>query len=228
MTLAEALSALTQLGDVDRATGLAEHYKMPRQYLGIPNGVLNDLAQHWRQQMSLEARLALATELWATDIFEARLAAAKLLTQARINPDVAFWTLIKSWVPAFDSWALADPVCLAGQKRLIAAPERIEDVEAWTRSEHHWTRRAAMVITLPWTKQNHPKPYEVEIRQRVLGWAARYVRDEDWVIQKSVGAWLRDLGKHDPERVEYFLANNAKYMKPFARKDAQTHLPKQD
>jgi len=228
MNLAEALAALKQLGGVDRATGLAEHHKMPRQYLGIPNGVLNDLAQHWRQQMSLEARLALATELWATDIFEARLAAAKLLTQARINPDAAFWTLIKSWVPAFDSWALADPVCLAGQKRLIAAPERIEDVEAWTRSEHHWTRRAAMVITLPWTKQNHPKPYEVEIRQRVLGWAARYVRDEDWVIQKSVGAWLRDLGKHDPERVEYFLANNAKYMKPFARKDAQTHLPKQD
>jgi len=228
MTLVEALAALTQLGDVDRATGLAEHHKMPRQYLGIPNGVLNDLTQHWRQQMSLEARLALATELWATDIFEARLAAAKLLTQARINPDVAFWTLIKSWVPAFDSWALADPVCLAGQKRLIAAPERIEDVEAWTRSERHWTRRAAMVITLPWTKQNHPKPHEVEIRQRVLGWATRYVRDEDWVIQKSVGAWLRDLGKHDPERVEYFLANNAKYMKPFARKDAQTHLPKQD
>ena len=228
MTLAEALAALTQLGDGDRATGLAEHHKIPRQYLGIPNGVLNDLAQHWRQQMSLQARLALATELWATDIFEARLAAAKLLTQARINPDAAVWTLITSWVPAFDSWALADPVCLAGQKRLIAVPERIEDVEAWTRSKHHWTRRAAMVITLPWTKQNHPKLQELEIRQRVLGWAARYVRDEDWVIQKSVGAWLRDLGKHDPERVEYFLANNAKYMKPFARKDAQTNLPKQD
>ena len=64
MNLAEALAALKQLGGVDRATGLAEHYKMPRQYLGIPNGVLNDLAQHWRQQMSLEARLALATELW--------------------------------------------------------------------------------------------------------------------------------------------------------------------
>ena len=176
--------------------------------------------------MSLEERVVLATDLWSTNVFEARLAAAKLLTQARINPDAAVWALITSWVPKFDSWALADPVCLAGQKRLIAAPARIEDVEAWTRSAHHWTRRAAMVITLPWTKQNHPKPQEIEIRQRVLGWAARYVRDEDWVIQKSVGVWLRDLGKHDPERVEYFLANNAKYMKPFARKDAQKHLPK--
>jgi 3-methyladenine DNA glycosylase AlkD len=226
MTLAEALAALKQLGDGDRAIGLAKHHKMPRQYLGIPNGTINDLAQYWRQQMSLEERVALATELWATNIFEAQLAAAKLLTQARINPDVAVWALIKSWVPEFDSWAHSDHVCLAGQKRLIAAPARIKDVEAWTRSDHHWTRRAAMVITLPWAKQNHPKPQELEVRQRVLGWAARYVRDEDWAIQKSVGAWLRDLGKHDPERVEYFLATNAKYMKPFARKNAQTNFSK--
>ena len=228
MNLADALAALTQLGDPERAAGLATYHKVPRDYLGIPNVALNELTQGWRQELSVEARVALAEALWKTNIFETRIAAAKLLTQARIKPDEAAWALITKWVPEFDSWAIADQVCLAGQKRLIADPSRIEQVEAWTGSAHHWTRRAAIIITLPWTKQNHPKPQELEIRQRVLGWAVRYVRDENWVIQKSVAGWLRDLGKHDPERVEYFLANNAKNMKPFARKEAQKHLPKKE
>jgi len=225
MNLADALADLTQLGNPERAAGLAAYHKVPRDYLGIPNVALNDLSQSWRQKLPVETRVALAEALWKTNIFEARIAAAKLLTQARIKPDDAVWALISKWVPEFDSWAIADQVCLAGQKRLIADPSRIENVEAWTASTHHWTRRAAMVITLPWTKQNHPKPQDLEIRQRVLGWAVRYVRDENWIIQKSVAGWLRDLGKHDPERVEYFLANNAKEMKPFARKEAQKHLP---
>jgi hypothetical protein len=40
-----------------------------------------------------------------------------------------------------------------------------------------WTRRAALVITLPWTRQNHPKAADLAIRDRVLGWAASYVDD---------------------------------------------------
>ena len=116
---------------------------------------------------------------------------------------------------------------MAGQKLLVADPSRIEEVESWTKSDVHWTRRAAMVITLPYTKQNHPKPDELAIRKRVLGWAVRYVEDPEWFIQKSVAWWLRDLSKHDAPRVEYFLANHAKKMKPFARKEASKFLPKE-
>ena len=107
----------------------------------------------------------LADALWRTDIFEARVAAAKLLTQARLRPDDGpAWELIASWVPDFDSWAIADHACIAGQKRLIADPSRLDTVERWTRSDHLWTRRAALVITLPWTKQNNPKPEELAAR----------------------------------------------------------------
>ena len=126
---------------------------------------------------------------------------------------------------SFDSWAIADHACMAGQKRLIADPSRLDEVEAWTRADSHWTRRAAMVITLPWTKQNHPKPADAAIRERVLGWAAGYVRDENWFIQKSVGWWLCDLGKHDPDRVRAFMSENGSRMKPFARREAEKNLP---
>jgi len=225
MTLDDALTALRNAAEDGRAAGMADYHKVPREYLGVPNPAINDLAKEWRGPLSIEERVALADQLWKTNIFEARLAAAKLLTQARISPDQAVWDLIVSWVPDFDSWAIADHAMMAGQKRLVADPSRIEEVESWTKSDVHWTRRAAMVITLPYTKQNHPKPDELAIRKRVLGWAVRYVEDPEWFIQKSVAWWLRDLSKHDAPRVEYFLANHAKKMKPFARKEAAKFLP---
>lgn len=227
MTLDDALTALRNAAEDGRAAGMADYHKVPREYLGLPNPAINDLAKEWRGVLSIEERVALADQLWKTNIFEARLAAAKLLTQARISPDQAVWDLIVSWVPDFDSWAIADHAMMAGQKRLVADPSRIEEVESWTKSDVHWTRRAAMVITLPYTKQNHPKPDELAIRKRVLGWAVSYVEDPEWFIQKSVAWWLRDLSKHDAPRVEYFLANHAKKMKPFARKEAAKFLPKE-
>ncbi|WP_137699918.1 DNA alkylation repair protein [Marimonas lutisalis] len=225
MTLEEALNQLRARIEPGRAEGQAKYHKQTRPVLGIPNPALNEISKTWRQTLSVPERVALADQLWKADIFEARIAAAKLLTQARLRPDEAAWTLIQSWVPDFDSWAIADHVCMAGQKRLLADPARIEDVEAWTRSDHMWTRRAALVITLPWTKQNHPKPADLAIRDRVLGWAAAYVDDPEWFIQKAVAWWLRDLSKHDPDRTRAFLARYGDRMKPFARKEAARHLP---
>ncbi len=222
--LAPYLDQIKAHADAERAAGMAAYHKVARAYLGVPNPVLNDLARDWRQRLSVEERVALADALWRTDIHEARIAAAKLLTQARIRPDDAVWDLIKSWLPDFDAWAIADHACMAAQKRLVAAPARLDEVEAWTRSEHMWTRRAALVATLPWTKQNHPRPEELAQRDRILTWAAGYVPDRNWFIQKAVAWWLRDLGKHDPDRVRAFLAEHGAAMIPFARKEAGKYL----
>lgn len=224
MTLQEALDALNALVEEGRAEGMAKYHKQTRIVLGIPNPAVNDLTKAWRQTLSVQERVALADDLWKTDIFEARLAAAKLLTQARIRPDDAVWSLIQSWVPDFDSWAIADHACMAGQKRLVADPFRVDDVEKWTTSDDLWTRRAALVITLPWTKQNFPKQQDLEIRDRVLGWAAAYVEDHAWFIQKAIGWWLRDLSKHDAPRVTAFLDRHGDKMKPFAVKEARKYL----
>ncbi|MCW9042302.1 MAG: DNA alkylation repair protein [Pseudopelagicola sp.] len=225
MTLDDALAALRARIEPGRAEGQAKYHKQTREVLGIPNPTLNALTQDWRQSLSVEDRIALADALWKTDIFEARIAAAKLLTQARIRPDDAAWDMIVSWVSEFDSWAIADHVSMAGQKRLMADPTRLETVEGWTTSDHMWTRRAALVMTLPWTKQNHPKPADLAIRDRILGWAATYVDDPDWFIQKAVAWWLRDLSKHDPLRSQTFLKTYGDRMKPFARKEAAKYLP---
>ena len=222
--LDDYLDQMKREADPARAEGMAAYHKVPRTYLGLTNPQINDLATGWRKELSVPERVALADALWQTDIHEARVAAAKLLTQARIRPDDGVWAQIASWVPQFDAWAIADHVCDAGQRRLQADPSRIDEVEGWTRSEHMWSRRAALVITLPWTKQNHPKPEELAVRDRVLGWAAGYVPDREWFIQKAIAWWLRELSKHDAPRARTFLDQHGDGMKAFARKEAAKYL----
>lgn len=225
MTVDDALAELAGLGDAYKAGEMAAYHKAERPYFGIANPVIYDCCARWREALSLEGRIQLASDLWDSNVHEARVAAAKLLVQARINPDDAAWQLIASWVPTFDAWAIADHACGAGSRRLVADPTRLDEVEGWTTSDHLWTKRAALVMTLPWTKQKHPKPEELAARERILGWAATYVTDPNWFIQKSVSWWLRDLGRRDPDRVWAFLEAHGDAMKPFARKDASRKLP---
>ena len=224
MTLDDALDALRALSDADRAAQVKGYMKVERPYLGVSMPQVNDLTKDWRKRLSVEERVALAGDLWGTDIFEARIAAAKLFWQARIRPDEAVWALIVSWLPDFDSWAIADHAMMSGQKRLLAVPSRIEEVEGWTTSDHMWTRRAALVVTLPLTKQRDPKPEDQAARDRILGWCAAYAGDPEWFIQKAVAWWVRDLSKHDPERAGAFLAKHGDKLKNFARKEASKYL----
>lgn len=225
ITIEGAVSALQSLGEPQKAADMRKYHKAPRPYFGASNPAIYDTVQSWRDALPLEDRLSLAAGLWDTNIHECRVAAARLLVQARIKPDDAAWALITSWVPQFDAWAIADHVCGAGARRLSADPKRLDEVEGWTTSDHMWTKRAALVMTLPWTKIRNPKPEDLASRERILGWAAAYTTDPAWFIQKSVSWWLRELGRHDPARVRRFLAEHGDAMKPFARKDASRKLP---
>jgi len=222
------MSPLEQLqarANPERAAQMAAYHKATRPVLGLANADVHDMARAWRTTRSIAERVELAAALWDTDIYEARLAAASLLTQARMREDEPLvWSELTRWVPMFDSWALADHACSAIGRRLTAHPERLDEVETWTQHENMWVRRAALVCTLPWTKQNHPTAEDIAIRGRVLGWAAGYVPDRDWFIQKSIAWWLRELSKHDDAPVRAFLAAHGDAMKAFARNDAARHL----
>lgn len=225
MKIDAALAQMQAAADPADAEKMAAYHKVDRPYLGIRVPQIDAMTKEWREACDLGERLHLAADLWDSNIHEARVAAAKLLTQARIKPDDSgAWDLICQWVPQFDAWAIADHTCIAAQKRITADPSRIDTVETWTTHENMWVRRAALVATLPFTKQNFPKEFELEIRDRVLGWAAGYCDDRDWFIQKAVAWWLRDLSKHDPARTEAFLELHGERLKTFARKEAAQYL----
>jgi 3-methyladenine DNA glycosylase AlkD len=223
---AAALAALHAAANAQKAVEMAAYHKVDRVYLGMTVPQIEDYTDEWRRELDMPARIDLAAGLWNSNIHESRVAACKLLTQARMKEgDALAFDLICAWAPEFDAWALADHACIALQKRLVADPARLDIIEGWTVAPLMWMRRAALVSTLPWAKINHPKPEDGAIRERILDWAALYVPDRDWFMQKVVAWWLRDLSKHDAARTAQFLAEHGPYMKSFARKEAAQYLP---
>jgi 3-methyladenine DNA glycosylase AlkD len=219
-----ALEALQALADPQIAAKTAKLNKVDRPYLGVSNPQIDVLYKEWRNDTDIDQRVVIAAHLWDSNIHEARIAAAKLLTQARINPDKIVWDEIIRWVPECDSSEISDHACAAGARRLPANLERLDTLELWTMHDSMWVRRAALIMTLPWAKLNHPSALDLAARDRVLGWAAIYAPDHDPAIQKAIALWLRTLSKHDKQSVLGFLDAHGSQMNASALKEASVHL----
>jgi 3-methyladenine DNA glycosylase AlkD len=218
MTLEDALAALNALMTpdmiLDADHGVARNQAKP----DIPMAQLDALARGWRKDLDIGARLTLGTALWETAAPAARILAAKLLTQARIKPDdSATWQQITVWLAECDNIVLSDVVCVAGSKRLLADPSRLDDVESWLEAPQVLVRRAALVMTLPWSKLPFPKPADLDVRDRVLGWAALIAPQKDARLQNAVATFVREVSKHDPARAILWLEAHGAPLKDSAR-----------
>lgn len=74
------LEELQALANPAKAAEMAAYHKVDRPYLGVPVPQVEELTDRWRAELSLDDRIALAADLWQTNIHEARVAGAKLLT----------------------------------------------------------------------------------------------------------------------------------------------------
>ncbi|MBU2958685.1 DNA alkylation repair protein [Paracoccus sp. 1_MG-2023] len=196
----QEIEQLRALANPERAAKMAARHKRDRETLGIAPAELEPLVAGWRAAMTPDERVALARDLWEADIHEARIAAAKLLLQARMRPDADAWATILEWAPAIDALDIADAVAAAGQRRLASDPERLADLEGFAEAKNPLQRRLLMTITNAWAKMNHPKPADLPIRDRALEWASHLHHDGNGAVRQAVAAWLSDLARHDPER----------------------------
>ncbi|SDZ04727.1 DNA alkylation repair enzyme [Jannaschia faecimaris] len=203
---AEIVEALRNLGETDRAAKDRAANRTDRETWGVPGEALNELAKDLRGALSVDQRVLIADAIWRDGVFDGRLLACKLLTQARIRPDGGAWTLLSAWVFHFDCRAIADAGAGALQRRLMADPERSEVLDEWAGASNVWTRRSVFAATAGFAKLVHPSDAQMAVRERVLGWAETMRDDKRPVIRQAIDAWLRDLSKHDPDRVAAFRA----------------------
>ncbi len=146
-----------------------------------------------------------------------KIAAARILAREAVPPTDSVWRFVRARMADLDGWAVADNLANVGSRCLLADPRRLDTVETWVESRHLWTRRAALVFTLPWTMPGRDP-------ERMLGWAATLSTDPEWFIQKAIGWWLRELSKRDKRRVRRFLADHGALLKGVARRESTKYL----
>ncbi|MCP5366221.1 MAG: DNA alkylation repair protein [Hyphomicrobiales bacterium] len=215
----DALTAeMRRRGDPARAAHDAVYMKSTWRHWGVTAPNMDAAIKAATAGAAPADLLALATRLWAEPVWDCRIVAGRILSAPRVPAGDDLWRWIVARLPEMDGWAVEDNLMKAAWKCLRADPRRLDTVETWLGHDSFWVRRAAFVYTLPWSRPG-------EDPDRMLAWAARLASDREWFVQKAIGWWLRGLGRHDPARVEAFLAAHGAALKPVAVREAVKYLP---
>ncbi|SFJ29803.1 DNA alkylation repair protein [Jannaschia pohangensis] len=212
MLAARRESILTDLraaGDADRAARDRAANRTQRETWGVSAETLNETAKALRDELSVDHRVIIADALWRAEVFDARMLACKMMTQARIRPDDGVWARLTEWVFQIDCRALSEAAAAAMSRRVMADLSRLDVVAGWTDAANPWVRRTALAAATPLAKTNRPTEAELAARERVIGWIAAMADDARPVIRQAVDGWLRDLARHDPDRVAAFRETGA-------------------
>ena len=208
---------LRRLGTPSRAKAEQAYQKSRWQHWGVALPQMDIAIREIIKDMAANDCRALAERLWCEPVWDLKIVAGRLLARESVPPTEPVWHFVRSRMADLDGWAVADNLASVGSRCLVAKPQRLDQVERWVGSDHLWTRRAALVFTLPWTRADRDP-------ERMLGWAARLASDREWFIQKAIGWWLRELSKRDAPRVRRFLAEHGSVLKGVARREATKYL----
>ena len=216
-TEARLLQALRALGDANRAAQEKRYQKSRWEHWGVALPNMDIAIKNTLGDISQAQALELCRRLWRAPVWDLKIVAGRILARKSVAPDAGVWRFVTGRLADLDGWAVADNLAPAASRCLTADPGRLDGVETWIESPHLWTRRAALVFTLPWAKEKRDP-------ERMLGWAARLADDREWFIQKAIGWWLRELSKRDPERVRRFLTEHGGKLAGVARREATKYL----
>ena len=214
---ARLLKALCALGDPARAEQEKRYQKSRWEHFGVSLPKMDVAIRETLRDLPQDAALELSRRLWREPVWDLKIVAARILSRRSTEPDAKVWGFVTERMADLDGWAVADNFADVGSRCLLADFHRLDAVETWVDNPHLWTRRAALVFTLPWAKGGRDP-------ERMLGWAARLADDPEWSIQKAIGWWLRELSKRDPDRVRRFLAEHGERLKGVARREATKYL----
>jgi 3-methyladenine DNA glycosylase AlkD len=214
---ARLIQALRARGEAKRAEWEKAYQKSRWEHWGVALPGMDAAIREMVGDLAHDEALELCRRLWREPVWDLKIVAGRIVARKEIEPDDKLWAFVTERLADLDGWAVADNLAMAGSRCLVAEPGRLDAVEAWIESPHLWTRRAALVFTLPWTKEKRDP-------ERMLGWAARLAEDRQWFIQKAVGWWLRELSKRDPKRVVRFLKEHDGRLTGVARREAAKYL----
>lgn len=183
MTALKLIAELRSLRNPVNIAGQRRFGITPKtEHLGISIAVLRPLARPLRKNH------ALALELWASHIHEARILAALIEDPNKVTRSQA-----EHWARDFDSWDICDQVC---GEVLPYVPFAIDKALQWTTKRPEFVKRAGFVLMARMAVRRKDLPDE--IFANFLPVLRREATDDRNFVRKAVNWALRQIGKRSP------------------------------
>jgi len=144
---------------------------------GVPVGALRAMAK------KIGRNHALAQQLWASGVYDARMLATMVGDPAQVTP-----TEMDRWAKDFDNWAIVDTACFHYWDR---TPHAFSQIEKWAKAKDEFIKRAAFALLASCAL--HKQGTEEQF-MRSLELIERHARDPRNFVKKSVNWALRAIG----------------------------------
>jgi 3-methyladenine DNA glycosylase AlkD len=185
---AHLLQALRTRADAKRAEYEKRYRKSRWDHWGVSLPSVDAAIKQTLGDLTQDQALSLCRRLWREPVWDLKIVAGRILARRSIEPGGEVWNFVTERLADLDGWAVADNLASGASRCLVANPDRLDAVEAWVDSPHLWTRRAALVFTLPWTKDERDP-------ERMLSWAARLADDRQCSFKRrSAGGFANCRG----------------------------------
>ena len=191
MTPDEVIAELREQADKKAVAGMHRVGINPRGTLGVQIPKLQKLARR------IGVDHALALDLWATGVHEARILAAMVDDPAQLTEEQ-----MDRWAQAFDSWDVCDQV----SKYLFGrSPLAYEKAKEWAGHGGQFVKRASFALMADLAVNDKSTPDEPFLE--FLQLAEREAGDDRNYVKKSVNWAVRQIGKRNKALNQAALAS---------------------
>jgi 3-methyladenine DNA glycosylase AlkD/uncharacterized protein YdhG (YjbR/CyaY superfamily) len=180
----QALAALERRGSRRVADGMSRYgIATADRVIGVSMSSMQALAKEIGKDHEL------ATELWTTKCYEARMLASLIGQPAELT-----LKQMDAWVADFDNWAICDTVCF---KLFDQTPLAWQRVERWSKSPREFVKRTgyALIACLAL----HDRTTDDALFVALLPLIEEGARDERNFVKKGVSWALRGIGRRGPK-----------------------------
>ncbi len=159
--------------------GMARFGIVSPKAFGIPTPAIRTMARRFGRDQ------ALAEQLWATGIYDARVLASLIADPAAISRST-----MDKWARDFDNWAVCDSCCCNLFDR---TPYVWRKIPKWAADKREFVRRAAFATLA--AAAVHLKTADDEHFLDGLALIEKYAFDDRNFVRKAVNWALRNIGK---------------------------------
>jgi len=217
---------LQGLGTTERAEKEQAYLKSTLRFYGVTlpriHAVVNAT---WREHGGLDHDTMIRTAdlLWATGVFECRMAAEDLLEMGSAMLTTGDVPFLERLLRDAGTWALVDGLAAGPVGDLDRRPPGIgSTIERWAADDDFWIRRSALLAHLGSLRRG-----EGDL-ERFLRLADGMLDETEFFIRKAIGWVLRDTAKKRPAEVAGWLEPRIIRVSGVTIREAVKHLPAVD
>jgi 3-methyladenine DNA glycosylase AlkD len=187
-TAEELLARLRANADPRNAAGMARYGISPVGTIGVSIPLLREIARELRPVAKADpaAVHALAADLWASGVHEARILAGFIDPPTLVTPQQA-----DAWVTQVDSWDVCDQL----SSLWFATSFAVAKANEWAGRDEEYVKRSGFVVMCVLALRDKKAPDELFLG--FLGLVEREASDERPYVKKAVNWALRQIGKRN-------------------------------